>query len=54
MDSIPLPDPRCLRLHAACAKLANFSGANEYIDMICRKLEDSVVLASDGTCYNLP
>ncbi|KAI0246066.1 hypothetical protein BJV78DRAFT_1135986, partial [Lactifluus subvellereus] len=39
-DSLPLPDRRYLRLHAACAEVANLSGAGDYIDLIFRRLED--------------
>ena len=45
----PLPDPRYLALHAACAKVAHLSGASEYVDTIFRKTEDMKVLASDGS-----
>jgi len=46
---LSLPDPRYLRVHAACAKVANLSGAGECIDKIIRDLEDIRVLAADGS-----
>lgn len=45
----PLPDPSYLRLHAACAQVAHLSGAGECIDQVLRDLEDTKVLARDGT-----
>ncbi|KAF8889169.1 hypothetical protein CPB84DRAFT_1733076 [Gymnopilus junonius] len=44
----PLPDPRYLRLHAACARVAHLSGAGEYIEKALRDIEDIGVLANDG------
>ncbi|EIM91014.1 uncharacterized protein STEHIDRAFT_152697 [Stereum hirsutum FP-91666 SS1] len=44
----PLPDPRYLKLHAACARVAHLSGAAEYIDQILREEEVTKVLAVDG------
>lgn len=44
----PLPDPRYLKLHAACARAAHLSGAAECIDQIFREEEVTKVLASDG------
>ena len=46
---LPLPDPRYLALHAACAKVAHLSGAAEYIEKSFRELEDTKVLASNGS-----
>jgi len=46
---LSLPDPRYLRVHAACAKVANLSGAGECIDKIIGDLEDIRVLAADGS-----
>jgi hypothetical protein len=46
---ISLPDPRYLRVHAACAKVAHLSGAGECIDRIIRDLEDTQVLAANGS-----
>lgn len=45
---LPLPSPTYLAIHAACAKVAHFSGAGEYIRKILRHMEDTRVLAEDG------
>ncbi|EIW65116.1 uncharacterized protein TRAVEDRAFT_110998, partial [Trametes versicolor FP-101664 SS1] len=47
-----LPDPRYLRLHAACARVAHLSGAAECIAKILRE-EAIKVLASDGGSSSL-
>ncbi|PPQ69947.1 hypothetical protein CVT25_001991 [Psilocybe cyanescens] len=47
-DQLPLPDPRYLALHAACARVAHLSGAGEYIAKILRDLPAVGVLAEDG------
>ena len=52
-NSLPLPDYRYLRLHAACAKVTNLCGAGDYIDLIFRRLEDTRVLASNGSSFDL-
>lgn len=49
----PLPDPRYLELHAACARVAHLSGAAEYIDQILREEEVTKVLAFDGGSSDL-
>ena len=46
---LPLPDGEYLRLHAACANVAHLSGAAEYLEILYREMEETVVLASDGT-----
>ncbi|KZP33596.1 hypothetical protein FIBSPDRAFT_847512, partial [Athelia psychrophila] len=46
---LPLPDPRYLALHAACAKIAHTSGAAEAIDSCLRDYEEIHVLACDGS-----
>ncbi|KAG9009171.1 hypothetical protein FRB93_005667 [Tulasnella sp. JGI-2019a] len=46
---IPVPNARFLRLHAACAKIANLSGASEYIESTLHDMEEMEVLATDGT-----
>ena len=46
---LPLPDPRYLALHAACAKIAHLSGAGAYIDAFDRDMETTQVLAKDGS-----
>lgn len=45
---LPLPSPTYLRIHATCVKVAQLSGASEYIDQILRELELADVLTSDG------
>ena len=37
--NFPLPSPRLLALHAACAKVACLSGAGDYIDIILEEME---------------
>jgi hypothetical protein len=44
-----LPNPHYLLVHAACARVANLSGAGEYIDRILRDIEDTQVLATNGS-----
>jgi hypothetical protein len=48
-----LPDPRYLKLHAACCKVTNLSGVGEYIREFYRRLEETDVLANDGTSADL-
>jgi len=47
------PHPRLLGLHAACARVAHMSGAAEAIDKVERDLEDTTVLAKDGSSAHL-
>ncbi|KAK0451949.1 hypothetical protein EV421DRAFT_1703360 [Armillaria borealis] len=44
----PVPSPRYLAIHAACALVSHLSGAGEYIDKMEREREFTTVLASDG------
>ncbi len=44
----PLPSPELLALHAACAKVANLSGAAEYLDRVDRDIEENGVLKENG------
>ncbi|OAX38026.1 hypothetical protein K503DRAFT_741828 [Rhizopogon vinicolor AM-OR11-026] len=46
---LTLSDPRYLRVHATCAKVTHLSGAGECIDRIIRNIEDTLVLAADGS-----
>jgi len=46
---LPLPDPRYLRVHAACARVAHLSGAGECIDRVIRDMQYTDVLAPDGS-----
>lgn len=52
-ERIPLPDPRYLKVHAACAKIAHLSGAGEYILKLERDMEEMDVLAEDGGSMNV-
>ncbi|KAF7316399.1 HNHc domain-containing protein [Mycena indigotica] len=47
---LPLPDPRLLSLHCACAHVAHLSGAGEMLDRVLDRddYEDIGVLAEDG------
>ncbi|KZP08743.1 hypothetical protein FIBSPDRAFT_964551 [Athelia psychrophila] len=47
------PDPRYLKLHAACAQVAHLSGAAEYFDNILKDIEGIRVLAQDGSSSDL-
>jgi len=51
--NLPVPSPELLALHAACAKVAHLSGAREHIDELDRDLDDSRVLAADGSSYSV-
>ncbi|KAJ7574449.1 hypothetical protein C8J56DRAFT_803020, partial [Mycena floridula] len=48
---LPMPSKRYLRLHAACAKVANMSAAAGYLDNFDREQEEheASVLAEDGS-----
>ncbi|EKM54945.1 uncharacterized protein PHACADRAFT_94763 [Phanerochaete carnosa HHB-10118-sp] len=48
-DDLPLPDPRLLAIHAACARVNHMSGVAEYADKSDRDAEDMRVLAEDGS-----
>ncbi|KAI0363062.1 hypothetical protein BV20DRAFT_915189, partial [Pilatotrama ljubarskyi] len=43
-----LPNPRYLKLHAACCWIAHMSGAAEYLELIYRDVEELPVLAHNG------
>ncbi|KAI0357308.1 hypothetical protein OH77DRAFT_1399856, partial [Trametes cingulata] len=45
---LPLPNPRYLKLHAACCRIAHMSGAAEYLELIYRDVEELPVLANNG------
>ncbi|KAF4568099.1 hypothetical protein EYR36_010107 [Pleurotus pulmonarius] len=49
----PLPSPELLALHAACAKVANLSGAAEYLDKVDRDIEENGVLKENGDSSEL-
>ncbi|KAF5359877.1 hypothetical protein D9756_003616 [Leucocoprinus leucothites] len=48
-----LPDRSLIAIRAACARVANLSGAAEQADQILRDLEDTTVLADDGSMAGL-
>ena len=48
-----LPDPQLLGLHAACSRVAHMSGAAEAFDEVERDVEDTWVLASNGSSAHL-
>ncbi|TFK66209.1 hypothetical protein BDN72DRAFT_844621 [Pluteus cervinus] len=47
--NLPVPSPRYLEIHAACARIAHLSGAAEYIESVLRDYEEITVLADDGS-----
>ncbi|KAI9509931.1 hypothetical protein F5148DRAFT_1011536 [Russula earlei] len=47
-EHLPVPSPELLAFHATCCKVANLSGAAEYIDRVYRDADEMGVLASDG------
>ncbi|KDQ18928.1 hypothetical protein BOTBODRAFT_184748 [Botryobasidium botryosum FD-172 SS1] len=50
----PRPDPRYLCTHAACCKVANLSGAGQYVEQILRDIErGSSVPSEDGNTAEL-
>ncbi|KAF9460298.1 hypothetical protein BDZ94DRAFT_1378022, partial [Collybia nuda] len=51
--NMALPSSIYLKLHAVCAKIAHLSGAGEYIEKFQRDLEQTDVLASDGSSTEL-
>ena len=51
--NLPLPSPQYLRLHAAAARVAHMSGAGEYAEKILRDMEETRVLADDGSTAKL-
>ena len=46
-NNAPLPDPRYLALHTACAKVAHLSGAEQHIDSVDRDIDTTLLLARD-------
>jgi hypothetical protein len=48
-----LPSQDLIALHAACARVAHMSGAAEYLDRFERDVEETTVLASDGSSAHL-
>lgn len=52
-ENLPIPSPYYLAMHAACARVANLSGASEYIDRVQRDMEDIWVLSEDGSSADI-
>ena len=50
---VPPPDPKLLALHATCARVAHMSGAAEFFDKLERDVEETEVLAFDGSSAHL-
>ncbi|KAK7063794.1 hypothetical protein R3P38DRAFT_3301484 [Favolaschia claudopus] len=48
-----LPSPSLLAMRAACSRVAHMAGAAEQADQIARDMEDTLVLAEDGTSAEL-
>jgi hypothetical protein len=48
-EHLPVPSPDLLALHATCCKVAHLSGAAEYIDKNWDDLDETGVLAYDGS-----
>ncbi|KAF8875988.1 hypothetical protein BD779DRAFT_1449710, partial [Infundibulicybe gibba] len=48
-SELPIPSPDYIALHAACAKVANLSGAGEYVESMWDNIEDARVLSTDGS-----
>lgn len=49
----PAPDPRLIALHAACAGIANMSGAAGYLEERYRDTEDIAVMTQPGAAHEL-
>ncbi|EKM77897.1 hypothetical protein AGABI1DRAFT_86136 [Agaricus bisporus var. burnettii JB137-S8] len=52
-ETFPVPSPELLALHATCCKVAHFSGSAGYIDTLYDDLDQTGVLAIDGTSDDL-
>ena len=52
-DRLPVPSPTYLAIHAACANVAQLSGAAECIDKHYRDMDDGRTLASDGASASM-
>ncbi|KAJ7222987.1 hypothetical protein B0H12DRAFT_1150813 [Mycena haematopus] len=48
-----LPSPSLLSIRAACSRVAHMAGAAEQVDQILRDLEQTPVMAEDGTTADL-
>ena len=45
---LPLPNLAYLKIHASCCKIAELSGAREYLEQIFSDMEELPVLVGDG------
>lgn len=52
-SEVPVPDPRYLALHAACAKVLHKTGMTSILEEIIDDLERTPVLLSDGSSAHL-
>ena len=52
-NGLALPDPRLLALHAACARVTHMSGVAEAFNEVECDVEDTRVLAYDGSSAHL-
>lgn len=52
-DTLPLPNPEYLALHALAAQLAHMSAAAEYLDEFYRDSEEIRVLANNDGSVDL-
>lgn len=51
--TIPPPNPRLLAVHAACAQIAQMSGAAEYINEFFRDDDEISVMTQPGAAHEL-
>lgn len=52
-DELRVADPRYLRLHVACAKIAHASGAADVINDFVQGYENLKTLSADGSSHEL-
>ena len=50
---LPVPSPKYLAIHAACAEIAHLSGAAKCINKHYRDMEEQTTLDSDGASAEL-
>jgi len=50
---LPLPVPRFIALHAACAKVAHTPGAADYTDTLCDEWEGAREPSGDGSSVDM-
>ncbi|KAF8591402.1 hypothetical protein K439DRAFT_892791 [Ramaria rubella] len=49
LQDAPLPDPRYIAIHAACAKVLHASGTAKVVDQYLKDYDEVKVLAEDGS-----